>query len=294
MDCAFIGFGNAAFGISAGLRRAGLGDVYFLEPMAGPPFSGALGERVIAMGALCRNDYALLAASAPVIFSCVVATAALDVARKIAPHLTGGQLYVDINSTSPSAKQEAAALVSAAGALYVDAAVMGSVEVSGHRVPILASGDGAGEFARLFAPLGMDIEVLEGRAGQAAAVKQLRSVFQKGMMCLFMEMLLAARACGVEKEVLASVGKTFDGVTLETMAGQMVPKAVNGAARMVGEMEGVRRTLEELGLPAFMSAATVSGFACYDALNLAGRPFKTLDQALHAVHHAITVSDMAV
>ena len=48
----------------------------------------------------------------------------------------------------------------------------------------------------MLAPLGADIEVLDGPAGLAAAKKLLRSVFYKSMAAAVVEALEAARAAG--------------------------------------------------------------------------------------------------
>ncbi|MGZ4310454.1 MAG: NAD(P)-dependent oxidoreductase, partial [Gaiellaceae bacterium] len=58
---------------------------------------------------------------------------------------------------------------------------LGVVPASGLATPALASGAGAGRFAELFRPLGMPVEVVGPRPGDAAGLKLLRSVFMKGM-----------------------------------------------------------------------------------------------------------------
>lgn len=287
MNCAFIGFGAAAYGICLGLRQAGLHKAYFYKHRDTPPFTGQLAARVAATGAEYVPDYARLAEASPIVFSVVVGSAALEAAELAAPHLTRDHLFVDMNTASPAVKAKAAAMVEATGAGYVDAAIMGPVEALGHTVPVMACGSGATAFAKLFAPLGMRIAVLDGPAGRAAAVKLLRSVFQKGMMCLFIEMLLAARVYGVEETVVASVAETFDGVGLETMAGRMVPKAVSSAARMRAEMCEVRESLRGMGLPSFMSAASAECFAWCEGMDLANLPYADIDQAMNGIQGAL-------
>lgn len=293
MNCAFIGFGNAAFGLISGLRRAGMGDIFFHKHRETPPFTGRLAERVRVVEARFVPGYAQLAAASNTLLSCVVGSAALEVAELAACHLSSAHLYVDMNTASPAVKKQAANIVEASGARYVDASIMGPVEAMGHKVPITASGSGAEEFARLFTPFGMDIEVMPGEAGRAAAIKLLRSVFQKGMMCLFIEMYLAARVCDVEDMVISSVSRTFDGVGLRTMAERMVPKAISGSARMFTEMDDVHNALKSMGLPAFMSAGSAGCFAWCRDLDLAGLPYADLDNAINGVRDALHYSASA-
>ena len=88
MRVGFIGFGNAAFDMARGLRARGLSEIFFHKHRDKPPFSGLLARRVEESGAIYQNDYAALAAASPVLFSCVVGRAALEVTREAAPHLS--------------------------------------------------------------------------------------------------------------------------------------------------------------------------------------------------------------
>jgi len=286
MDCAFIGFGNAAYDIARGLRKDGVEHIFFYKHRDVPPFSGLLGQRVSETGAVYKAGYAELMAATKTVISCVVGSAALQVAREAAAHLTAEHLYVDANTASPAVKQQIAALVKPTGALFVDAAIMGPVEALWHKVPIMACGEGARQFHDLMTPHGMDITVLQGEPGRAAAVKLLRSVFQKGMMCLLIEMLTAARACDVEDIVMTSVGKTFDGVSLQTMAGRMVPKAVYSADRMAHEMEEVKNALDSMGLPSFMAGASALCLGWCKDMNVDRTTPMDLEQTLCALQVA--------
>ena len=66
-----------------------------------------------------------------------------------------------------------------AGARFADVALLGPVRGIG--TPTLASGKGARAFAELLGPLGMPVEVVSERAGDAAQMKLRRSAFMKGL-----------------------------------------------------------------------------------------------------------------
>ena len=260
--CAFIGFGSAASAMAEGLRESGFGTVFF-HTRNFP--SGRYARRIKSIGAVYRPDYASLAASSNLIISCVPGIAARVVAESAVPYLREQHLYVDANTAAPDVKRDIAALIKITGATFADAAIMGPVESYRHQVPIIACGDGAGLFRAAMAPFGMDISVIEGGPGQAARIKLLRSVFQKGVMCLLMETLGAAHRYGVDSAVLDSLCGTFDGVPLRVMAERMVPKAISKAGRMTNEMMEAYTMLTGERLPALMAEACTRSLAyCRD------------------------------
>ena len=81
------------------------------------------------------------------VISAVTASNTLAVAQAAAPHLRAGMVFLDLNSASPGTKQQAAALVQATGAHYVEAGVMTSVPPYGIRVPMLLGGSQAASLA---------------------------------------------------------------------------------------------------------------------------------------------------
>jgi 3-hydroxyisobutyrate dehydrogenase-like beta-hydroxyacid dehydrogenase len=107
-------------------------------------------------------------------------------------------------------------------------------------------------FAELFRPLGMPVEVVGSRAGDAAGLKLLRSVFMKGTAAAAIESLEAARAAGVEDRVRADIGAILGEPLLERLlSGSRVH-----AARRVDEMRAAAAYVEELGVhPRVVSAA---------------------------------------
>jgi 3-hydroxyisobutyrate dehydrogenase-like beta-hydroxyacid dehydrogenase len=110
--------------------------------------------------------------------------------------LRPGAVYADLNTASPELKREVARLVASVGVRFADVALLGPVPARGLGTPALASGTGARAFADTFSPLGMPVDVISERAGDAAALKLLRSVFMKGLAASAIESLRAAEAAG--------------------------------------------------------------------------------------------------
>lgn len=257
---AFIGFGEAARHISRGLQGEGAAasgayDILFDMPDAG----GAKGEAVRA--ALAERNipaaatHAGAVAGADIVVSAVTAKQVVAAAEATAPHLKPGQIYLDINSASPGAKRAAAAFVTAAGADYVEAAVMSNVPPHGHRVPMFLAGARADRAAALMTPFGMDVEVVGAEIGQASSIKMIRSVMVKGLEALFVESLTAAHRAGVVDKVIESLGESFPGMDWRGKAGYHLGRVALHAERRADEMEEVAETLRDIGIPPTMAEA---------------------------------------
>jgi 3-hydroxyisobutyrate dehydrogenase-like beta-hydroxyacid dehydrogenase len=257
MRLGFIGFGGAGCGLAKGLRQAGLEEIHFTDRMQEtPPYAAVIRRHADEIGAIRAASIAELLARVEVVISCVTGAMAVSVAEEAARFLTASHIYADVNTASPRVKESVAVLVEKTGAAFVDAAMMGAIPIFLHRVPILASGGGAGRFQECLHPYGMNIRVIGVKPGQASAIKMFRSIFMKGVLSLFIETLTATHRYGVDDMVLSSIAESLDGTPfLETARVQMTKGVVN-AERMAHEMEEVISTLEDLGVPAGMSRAS--------------------------------------
>jgi 3-hydroxyisobutyrate dehydrogenase len=83
-----------------------------------------------------------------------------------------------------------------------------------------------------------------------------RSVVIKGMEAMFMESLIAARAYGVERDVLASLAQTFPGIDWEQQASYFFQRAILHGRRRAEEMVEAAATVREAGLEPWSAAAT--------------------------------------
>jgi 3-hydroxyisobutyrate dehydrogenase-like beta-hydroxyacid dehydrogenase len=284
----FIGFGGAGYGLAKGLHQAGLTEILFYDRMQQtPPYAEVIRRHAEEMGALPAGRMEELLSRVEVVISCVTGAMAASVAEEAAPFLRTGHLYADVNTAAPQVKEQVAGIVEKTGALFVDAAMMGAIPTFRHRVPILASGGGAERFQLAMQPYEMNIRVIGPKPGQASAIKMFRSIFMKGMLSLFLEMLTATHRYGVDEMVLGSIAESLDGVPfLETARLQMTKGVVN-AGRMAHEMEEVIATLEGMDLPAGMSRAAMekllwcAGFGLRERYG--GELPKTLAEVLRAM-----------
>ena len=268
----FLGFGEAAYHLARGLRQEGVTSIAAYDINTNTPERGELIRRRAAETAtrLVASN-AELAAAANLILSTVTANQALAAAEQTLPHISARHTYADLNSVSPALKRKIGEKIAAAGAKYVEVAVMAPVPPQGHKVPMLTGGVLARELADMLAPFGMQIEVGSTEIGSAAATKMCRSIMIKGMEALITECVLCATRYGADEPVLASLNKSFPGIDWPTLASYMISRVVVHGERRAREMEEVVETLRSSGVDSWMAEATTKRMDWSVALGLKAR-----------------------
>ncbi len=253
---AFIGFGELGCSLAEGLGHSGAHRVRAYAPARSHAGSvAALKERLERSGAERRPALEEAVAGASAVLSVVPASASSEVAERCARALEDGCYYVDLAAAPVAEKQLAAGLVQAAGALYVDGAVLGTVATSGYRVPILASGPGAQGFRELVEPEGLEVEVIDAPAGHATLVKLLRSVYMKGRDALIVEMMTAARRYGLEQRVAESIKGPGEGVPFPELAERVLCALALHAGRRAEELTDSSEVVRAAGVDPVISSA---------------------------------------
>ncbi|MEZ4630704.1 MAG: NAD(P)-binding domain-containing protein [Deinococcales bacterium] len=194
------------------------------------------------------------ARGADIILSANLAAVALDIAHELLPALSPEQLFAEMNTASPKLKQDIAELLRPTGARVIDVAIMAPVPLKGLGTPMLVSGEGAKDFAKLMRPLGMPVSVVEGEVGLAAQHKLLRSIAYKGIAAVIIECLEAAKKFDKEayarEQITSLIGD-------ETMIDRFVEGSYQHALRRKHEMEAVKAMLAEVGVSAFSTEASI-------------------------------------
>lgn len=283
---AFVGFGEAAAAIAAGLREQGLTSMAAVTRAAPAGPTGLLAERLAAAEVLHLRDPADLR-QADVVFSLVRPSQALAASKGYAHFLSKGALYVNMTSTGPTEKGEVADVIAAQGIDFVDAAIVGAPVASRHQVSIVASGARAAELAERFVGYGMRIKPVGDRVGAASAIKIVRSVLAKGLEALYVEALLAGDKLGIADEVLSSFCDFLDERPAIDTAAMLVRSHVLHAGRRADEMRMSAAVLSSAGVPPVLTQAVIdimertagSGVA----KQFAGKQPGNLDAALAAI-----------
>lgn len=250
-----VGYGEVGRILAEDLRARGLRVVAYDRKLGGPD-EAPLAEHAARHGVGLAGSHGALAAGADLIVSAVTASQAVNVAEACAPALRSGTWFLDFNSASPGAKIRAAGAIDGAGGRYVEGAVMTSIAPYRIRVPLLLGGAHAAEFAPQLATLGFDAKLASEKLGVASATKMCRSVMIKGLEAMVIESFTAARAYGVEDQVLASLAETFPGIDWERQGSYFFQRVIQHGRRRAEEMEEAAQTVREIGLEPFSAAGT--------------------------------------
>ena len=243
---ALIGFGEAASTFAEAARWGG--------SARGFDILEARRAAMSALGIAASRSNADAVSGAPLTLSLVTADMALLAAREGAKSIALGALFFDMNSVAPGTKREAAALIEAAGARYVDVAVMAPVNPLKLGVPLLVSGPHAEAGRAALSELGfMSVRVIGDDIGRASTIKMLRSVMYKGIEALTAECLIACERAGVTDEVLGSFGNDW-----ATGADYRLDRMLVHGVRRSAEMAESVKTLESLGVEPLMTRGTVA------------------------------------
>ena len=201
-------------------------------------------QDVGTLPALVREADALLAILVP--------ERALAAAREVAAAMraTGAApLYVDCNAISAETAQAVGAVIAAAGAPYVDAAIIGPPPRKPGLTRFYASGPHAPAFAGLGAH-GLDVRVLDGPLGQASALKTCYASLTKGLHALGGVLLAYAHAMELQAPLAAELAQSQP--ALLAWLARSLPTVPPKAHRFIGEMEEHARAFAAAGLPAAM------------------------------------------
>ncbi len=252
-----IGFGEAAYCISKGLKAEGLSGIKAYDIMYCQNKSPVMASRAKEADVeLCQSAEEAYS-SAEFIFSLTNARVAVDIASSIIPHLRDGQVYVDMNSASPMTKEAIAAIPHDDGVLICDAAIMSTVPQKGHKTPMFLAGDGAKRFCDAMTQYHMNLTVLDAAAGGASAIKMIKSIVMKGLPQLMFESFEAADRYGVLDILVESLNQSLAGKSIEDLANTFIARTMIHASRRAGEMSDVIDTLKTLGIDYSMTEATL-------------------------------------
>ena len=254
---ALIGFGEVGGIFGRDLAAAGIRVVAFDILLHSAQSRAAILARAKDAGVRAYDSAEEAIRGADLVISSVTCSAAADVARNSVQYLSGGQIYLDINSVSPETKREIAAILESSSAIFVEAAVMAPVSPQRLKVPMLLGGVEAKAVAARLRTIGMSATAVSERIGVASAVKMCRSVMIKGIEALAVESLFAARRYGAEKEVLASLAATYPLMGWDgALPDYLISRVAEHGRRRATEMREAAETLRDIGLEPLTALAT--------------------------------------
>jgi 3-hydroxyisobutyrate dehydrogenase-like beta-hydroxyacid dehydrogenase len=203
-------------------------------------------QRAAAAGMVDAGEAGLL--EADLILSVVPPDQALPLAERMVSTLTRGRnpLYVDCNAVSPQRAASIEAAISASGARFADAGIIGAPPRPGNIGPtIYVAGPHAGRVTRL-GDFGVRVAVLDAPNGAASALKMSYAGITKGLIALATTMALAAQRAGVAEALKAELRQSQ--ANLASSFARSVPDMLGKARRWVPEMREIAAFVDH-GLP---------------------------------------------
>lgn len=269
MHLGFIGFGEAAFELASGLKEQGIQKMKAYDPLWDEPkYSELIRSRAMESNVTIVHSMEAAIKDVKAIIVAVPADKALEVSEKLKSLVTNESVYIDVSAASPNIKKQIGLNISNSGWKFVDAAMMGPLPVYKHRVPILASGNGTDRFIEMMTVYGMNIEKVSEIPGEATAAKLIRSIYMKGVVGLYLEMLEAAQHFNVEKLVIDSLSETINGRTFEETMNRLVTGTALHASRRSIELGGTINMLDSAKIDSSMTKAAKSKIEKLASLNL--------------------------
>jgi 3-hydroxyisobutyrate dehydrogenase-like beta-hydroxyacid dehydrogenase len=181
--------------------------------------------------------------------------AAVEVARSVG-RFEG--VYVDANAVSPATAREVAEVVEAGGAEFVDGGIVGPPPREPGTTRLYLSGPSAAQVADLFEGTNVDARVVSDRVGDASALKMTYAAWTKGTAALLLAVREAARAEGVEADLLEEWRLSLPDLPA---AWERASRAAAAKGwRWVGEMEEIAATFAADGLPSGFHEAAAEVF----------------------------------
>ena len=235
--------GDMGAGIGTALRQGGLELLTCLEGR-----SELTRLRAAEAGISLVGDYDELIRQVDVLLSVLVPSEARSMAEDVAGSLrrTGARpVFVECNAIAPQTVREIEGIITAAGSTFVDAGIIGGPpRHAGDDTHFFCSGPDTSAFEAL-GQHGLHVRVVGSQIGQASGLKMCYAASTKGTTALWTELLVAARALGLEDELRAELGAD-NPVARRLLRG--IPGMPRRARRWAGEMDEIAATFASLGL----------------------------------------------
>ncbi len=202
-------------------------------------------SRAAAAGLEDAGSVEAAVARASIVLSVCPPHGALDLAKRVAASGFKG-LYVDANAIAPSTAREAAGIMEAAGADFVDGGIIGAPPAVGRPGKLYVSGARAGDIVKIFAGSDVNAILLDGPVGKASAFKACFASWSKGSWGLLAAIYALAEAKGVDNALRTQWSQSHPDLVTQLDAPSLSPAK---AWRWVSEMEEIAQSYKAAGLP---------------------------------------------
>jgi len=254
-----IGFGEVGYIFSQTLTRAGAEVLVYDILLEEPDKADDIKKRITEAGGKAGTLEEVVKSN-NYILSTVTTQMAEKVAQTVVPMLKASQIYVDLNSTSPSVKVQISKIIAPSGADFVEGAILGAVGATGAKTRIFTAGEKGQQIADLLSGLGMNVQFYSVKIGKASTFKMLRSIFSKGVEILLLEMLVAAKRAGMERDLWEDITRFMAAQPFDKIGDNWMRSHAVAHERRYHEMLQVVQTMKELHIAPIMTDRTAAYF----------------------------------
>jgi 3-hydroxyisobutyrate dehydrogenase-like beta-hydroxyacid dehydrogenase len=270
--------GDMGAAIGSVLRQSGLDVVTCLRDR-----SQLTRMRAAEAGIRDVADVDEVARSADVVLSVLVPAEARSIAEAVAASLqrTGTRpVFVECNAIAPQTVRGIEAVITRAGATFIDAGIIGNPpRHPGDGTRFFCSGPDTSAFEAL-GRHGLNVQVVGLEVGQASGLKMVYAASTKGTTALWTELLVAARALGLESALRDEFGPDHP-IASRQMAG--IPSMPRRSRRWAGEMDEIAATFEAVGLTPRILQGAADLYRFIGETPLADQTSREPDPTLEAV-----------
>ncbi len=231
-----------------------------------------------AAGIRDGGDLDAVIEAAPLVLSILPPASALGMAGDVAGAMgrTGAKpVYVDCNAISPATANDIAAVITAAGAPFIDAGIIGMApDGHGPGPRFYVSGSDTGPMQALDGK-GFQVKAVGSEPGRASALKMCYAGLTKGTWTLHTAVLLAAEAQGLSEE-LRDEFEYSQAPTYAQMQAR-IPRIPADSERWIGEMEEIARTFADAGVSPGFHEGAASIFRILSKTPFASETRETID-----------------
>lgn len=230
-----------------------------------------------------------LVSEADLILSVLVPSQALALAETIATSVRRTKChpaYADLNAIAPQTVMKISAILTEVGVAFIDGGIIGSPPKAGRSgTRIYCSGPDTTALESL-AKAGLDIRPLGNQVGKASGLKMVYAASTKGITALWTELLVAAKALGLEEALMAEF--QMSGANISEVLKGRIPSMPRRARRWVGEMEEIAETFDSVGLTPRMLLGAADMYRLVSETPLADQTSREPDPTTDTVLEVLT------
>ncbi len=228
-------------------------------------------------------SYDQLVAEADILLSVLVPSEAVGLAQRVADSLrrTGARpAYAECNAIAPQTVADIHRIVSEAGAPFIDAGIIGSPPRAGGNTRFYCSGPDCTALEAL-RDFGLTVKTVGPLVGQASGLKMVYAASTKGTTALWTELLVAARALGLDQALTEEFSLSRSDVSQQIIGG--IPSMPRRSRRWIGEMEEIAATFNALGLTPRILEGAADMFRLVGETPLADQTTREPDPSLDGI-----------